>query len=133
MIQSLGLFSSQLSLSRQGESSGSKSNDSGLYILWTSPLSIADDHMAVKQGSYSEGQNCSTKGQISLVSQIVAQRTKGKLWENCTAKVSILYFVVPNDRHLASFVDFILTLQWDQFGGTVLSLPLKVALYTWIT
>ena len=28
---------------------------------------------------YSEGQNCSTKGQISLVSQIVAQRTKGKL------------------------------------------------------
>ena len=29
--------------------------------------------------NYSEGQNHSTKGQISLVSQIVAQRTKGKL------------------------------------------------------
>src|ERR1700759_2639596 len=82
---------------------------------------------------YSEGQNCSTKGQISLVSQIVAQRTKGKLWENCMTRVGIFYFVMPNDRHLASFVDFILTLQWDQCSGTVLSLPLKVALYTWIT
>ena len=83
--------------------------------------------------TYSEGQNRSTKGQISLVSQIVAQRTKGKLWENCMTRVGILYFVMPNDRHLASFVDFILTLQWDQCSGTVLSLPLKVALYTWIT
>jgi hypothetical protein len=35
---------------------------------------------------YSEQQNCSTKGQISLVSQIVAQRTKGKSWENHETK-----------------------------------------------
>ena len=74
--------------------------------------------------AYSEGQNCSTKGQISLVSQIVAQRTKGNLWENRMTRAGILYFVMPNDRHLASFVDFILTLQWDQCSGTVLSLPL---------
>ena len=35
---------------------------------------------------YSEQQNRSTKGQILLVSQIVAQRTKEKLWENYETK-----------------------------------------------
>jgi hypothetical protein len=49
-------------------------------------------------GMYSEQQNCSTKGQISLVSQIVAQRTKGKSWENHKTKLGILSFVTPNYR-----------------------------------
>ena len=59
---------------------------------------------------YSEQQNHSTKSQISLVSQIMAQQTKVNLCEICITKVDILYFIVPNKKHLALLVDFILTL-----------------------
>jgi hypothetical protein len=51
------------------------------------------------------------KGQILLVSQIVAQRTKIQLWEFVVTKVDILFFVVPNIKHLSLFIDFILTLE----------------------
>jgi hypothetical protein len=83
-------------------------------------------------GTYSEQQNCSTKGQISLVSQIVAQRTKGKSWENHETKEYMYFVIVPNYRHLAPFIDFILTLDWGQFGGTVLLHTSKGTLYTCI-
>ena len=59
------------------------------------------------------------KGQILLVSQIVAQGTKEKVWENVATKVSILSFVMPNIKQVPLFVDFILTLEWvNQFFCT---------------
>jgi hypothetical protein len=51
------------------------------------------------------------KGQILLVSQIVAQGTKVEVWEFVVTKVRILSFVIPNIKHLPLFVDFILTLE----------------------
>ena len=73
---------------------------------------------------YSEQQNHSTKGQISLVSQIVAQRTKGKLWEKEITKVGILSFVTPNHRSLVPAIGLIYILQDSTLDGTVLSLVL---------
>ena len=72
---------------------------------------------------YSEQKNCPTKGQISLVRQIAAQITKVNLWEINVTKVDILFFVVPNNKHLASFVDFIMTLRWDPLMGPFFCTP----------
>ena len=63
--------------------------------------------IAAKHQKYSEQQNCSTKGQFSLVSQIVAQRTKEKLWEIYKTKVDILSFVTPNYRSSVPVIDLI--------------------------
>src|SRR5882757_9100971 len=82
---------------------------------------------------YSEQKNCPTKGQISLVRPIAAQITKVNLWEISITKVDILFFVVPNNKHLAFFVKFILTLRWDPFDGTVFLHTLKLALHIYIT
>ncbi len=68
---------------------------------------------------YSEQKNCLTKGQISLVRQIAAQITKVNPWEISQTKVDVLSFAATNNKHLASFVDFILTLRWDPFDETV--------------
>ena len=51
-------------------------------------------------------------GQILLVGQITAQRTKVNSWGIQVTKLGILSFVWPNDNHLPSFVDLILTLEW---------------------
>ena len=56
---------------------------------------------------YSKQKNWLTKGQILLVSQITAQRTKLKLWEIHVTKLGILSFGVPNNKHSPSFVDLI--------------------------
>src|SRR5882757_2466461 len=83
--------------------------------------------------NYSEQKNCPTKGQISLVRPIAAQITKVNLWEISITKVDILFFVVSNNKHLAFFVKFILTLRWDPFDGTVFLHTLKLALHIYIT
>ena len=72
---------------------------------------------------YSEQKNCPTKGQISLVRQITAQIIKVNPWEIGVTKPDILFFVVPNNKHLASFVNFIMTLRWDPFDGTIFCIP----------
>ncbi len=77
--------------------------------------------------TYSEQKNCPTKGQISLVRQITVQITKLNPWEFSVTKVDILSFGVPNINHLASFVDFILTLRWDPHDGTVFLPTIKLA------
>ena len=77
--------------------------------------------------------NCSTKGQKFLVSQIAAQGTKVNSWEFYITKVGILSSDVPSNKHLALLVDFISTLGWGQFGGTVFLHTLKLALQTCIT
>src|SRR5260221_10504316 len=76
---------------------------------------------------YSEQKNCPTKGQISLVRQITAQITKVNPWEISVTEVDILSFDVPNNKHLASFIDFILTLRWDPFDGTIFLHTIKLA------
>jgi hypothetical protein len=73
------------------------------------------------------------KGQILLVSQIVAQGTKEKVWENVATKVSILSFVMPNIKQVPLFVDFILTLEWGPVSESVFLHTLKLALHTQIT
>ena len=82
---------------------------------------------------YSEQKNCPTKGQISLVRQIAAQITKVNPWEINITKLNILFFVMPNNKHLASFVDFIMTLRWDPFDGTIFLHTIKLALHIHIT
>ena len=82
---------------------------------------------------YSEQKNCPTKGQISLVRQIAAQITKVNLWEIGVTKPDILFFVVPNNKHLSSFVNFIMTLRWDPFDGTIFLHTIKLALHIHIT
>ena len=57
--------------------------------------------------SYSEQQNHSTKGQISLVSQIAAQRTKVNSWENCMTKIDILPTDIPSYRSLVPAIGLI--------------------------
>ena len=84
-------------------------------------------------GSYSEQKNRPTKGQISLVRQIAAQITKVNPWEIGMTKVGILSFVVPNNKHLALFVKFILTLRWDPSDGMVFLHTIKLALHIHIT
>ena len=96
--------------------------DSSLNVHWWPWMKI-----------YSEQKNCLTKGQISLVSQIVAQRTKVNSWENYITKVDILALTLPNNKHLGPFVDFLFTLQWDPFDETVFLHTLKVTLHTCIT
>jgi hypothetical protein len=49
------------------------------------------------------------------VSQIAAQETKVNLWEFYIIKVDVLSFILPNNKHLASIFDLILTLGWDPF------------------
>ena len=61
--------------------------------------------------------NWPTKGQILLVSQIVAEVTRGNLWEVCITKVDILLFVVPNNKYVAFLIDFILSLESGQSMG----------------
>ena len=43
----------------------------------------------------------------------MAQGTKVDLCKFMTAKVGITSFAMPNNKHLAPFVDLILTLIWD--------------------
>ena len=69
--------------------------------------------------TYSEQKNWFTKGQILLVSQIVAQTTKVNSWEFCITKVDILSFVPPNYKYLTFFVEFILILEWGQVNESV--------------
>ena len=83
--------------------------------------------------TYSEQKNCPTRGQISLVRQIAAQITKVNLWKINITKPDILFFVMPNNKHLASFVDFIMTLRWDPFDGTIFLHTIKLALHIHIT
>ncbi len=71
------------------------------------------------QSRYSEQKNWFTKGQILLVSQIVAQTTKVNSWEFCITKVDILSFVPPNYKYLTFFVEFILILEWGQVNESV--------------
>ena len=82
---------------------------------------------------YSEQKNHPTKGQISLVRPIAAQITKVNLWEISITKVDILFIVVPNNKHLAPFVKFILILRWDPSDGTVFLHTMKLALHIHIT
>jgi len=82
---------------------------------------------------YSEQKNCPTKGQISLVRQIAAHITKVNPWKISLTEVGILFFVVPNNKHLAPFVDFILTLAWDPFDGTIFLHTIKLAPHTHTT
>ena len=61
---------------------------------------------------YSEQKNRFSKGQILLVGQITAQRTKVNSWKIVTTKLGILTLTVPNNKYLTLFVDLILTLEW---------------------
>jgi len=47
------------------------------------------------------------------VSQFIAQETKVNPCKFETTKDDITSFVMPNNTHLAPFVDLILTLIWD--------------------
>ena len=84
---------------------------------------------------YSEQKNCPTKGQISLVSQIAAQRTKVNSWEIHTTKVDILSFVTAKYRSLVPAIGLIYNLQYGTLHGTVFlrATPLAVSLllFTW--
>ena len=84
---------------------------------------------------YSEQQNHSTKSQISLVCQIVAQRTKAKLWENNMTKKNILSFDMPSYGSLVPAIGLIWILQCGPLDGTVLLLVLGLgpvgSLFTW--
>ena len=82
---------------------------------------------------YSEQKNHLMKGQISLDRQIAAQGTKVNPWEIFVARLDILFFAVPNDKHLAPFVDFILTLRQDPFNETVFLRTMKLVPHTHIT
>ena len=50
----------------------------------------------------------------------MAQGTKKELWEIVVTKIGILSSDVPNNKHLASIADFILTLDWDHVEESVL-------------
>ncbi len=63
--------------------------------------------------------NWLTKGQILLVGQITAQRTKLNLWECLLVKLGILSFVAPNNEHPPFFVDLIQTLEWVPLNQSV--------------
>ena len=95
-------------------------------------LIVNGTHVEV-HGLYSEQKNRHTKGQISLVRQIAAQLTKVYPWKIRITKVDILHFDVPSNKHLASFVDFILTLKWDPLDETVFLHTVKLALQIHIT
>ena len=63
----------------------------------------------------------------------MAQITKVNPWEISITKLDILFFGVPNNKYLASFVDFIMTLRWDPFDGTIFLHTIKLALHIHIT
>jgi len=75
----------------------------------------------------------SHKRSISLVGQIATQITKVNPWKIIITKEDILSAAVPNNKHPASFVDFILTLRWDPSNETVFLHTMKLALHTCIT
>jgi len=77
---------------------------------------------------YSEQKNRFSKGQILLVSQIVAQKTKVNPWEFVATKLNIMSFVVPNNKHLALFVDLILDFEYTPLNQSVFLLTLKSGL-----
>ena len=60
---------------------------------------------------YSEQQNQFIKGQILLVSQIVAQGTKVKSWEFVVTKVGILSIIIQKYRTLVFVINLISILQ----------------------
>ena len=77
------------------ESDGSdEENESGIGNQVDIPTGELQSE--IQRCIYSEQQNRSTKSQISLVCQIVAQRTKVKSWENYMTKESILPFDMPS-------------------------------------
>ena len=69
---------------------------------------------------YSEQQNRFIKGQILLVSQIVAQRTKVKALEIVVTKIGIFSLVIPKYRTLAFTTDLISILQYGTLDESVL-------------
>ena len=64
------------------------------------------------------------KGQILLVSQIVAQGTKIKAWEIVVTKISILFFVMQKYRTLVFVINLISILQSGHLNESVLLLVL---------
>ena len=62
------------------------------------------------------------------MSQIVAQKTKVNLWEFVVTKLNIMFFVVPNSKYLALFVDLILDLEYTPLDQSVFLLTLKSGL-----
>ena len=60
------------------------------------------------------------KGQILLVSQIVAQGTKIKAWEIVVTKVSILSFVMQKYKTLVLVINLISILQSGHLDESVL-------------
>ena len=67
------------------------------------------------------------KGQILLVCQIVAQRTKIKAWEIVVTKVGILSFVTQKYRTLVFVVNLISILQSGHIDESVFLLALRFA------
>jgi hypothetical protein len=63
----------------------------------------------------------------------MAQGTKVNPWEFVVVKEDITSLVVPNNRHLAFFVDLILTLRWDPPDESVFLHTLKLGLITCTT
>ena len=63
----------------------------------------------------------------------MAQGTKVNLCKFETTKEGITSSVMPNNKHLAPFVDLILILIWDQLDESVFLHTLKLGLVTWIT
>jgi hypothetical protein len=63
------------------------------------------------KSSYSEQKNQFMKGQILLVSQIVAQGIKEKAWKIVVTKVGILSFVMRKYRTLVFGINLISILQ----------------------
>ena len=72
---------------------------------WQHDTNVTDTHTVSKKLTH--------KGQILLMSQIVTLETKVNLWEFVIAKVDITFIVVQNGKHLASFVNLILTSEWE--------------------
>src|SRR5258706_2720774 len=98
-----------------------------MYLIYCPFVRHTAHHTKIHHSIYSEQKIRPTKGQISLVRQITAQIAKVNPWEISVTKVDTLFFDVPNNKHLASFVDFILTLRWDPFGGTIFLHTIKLA------
>ena len=74
---------------------------------------------------YSEQNKPLHKGQISLVTQIAAQRTKTNSWKICLTKVDTLPFITPNHRSLVlanEWFNINFTIWHTQWNGFVLNL-----------
>ena len=69
---------------------------------------------------YSEQQNWFMKGQILLVSQIMAQGTKIKPWEIVVTKIGLLFTIKQNYRTLVFVNNLISILQSSHLGESVL-------------